>query len=136
MAVTPTPIFRQAPVSQSTPVSATAQTQRTQFAAAVPTNGVLISPATNTNGIQIDAISVSATGTTLSGLITIWLYDGTNSNLIDEFTISAVTPSTTSPGFTLTKTYANLYLAPSMKLYACSTVASQLANVNVWAGAY
>ncbi len=135
MAGTPTPIYPQTPVSTMIALSATANTSRAQVVG-VPTNGVLISPNTNTNGVRVDQIEVQGTGTTLAGQVVIWLYDGTNSNPIDEITVSVVTPSTTAPAFTAIKTYTNLVLGPSCKLYATSTVASQLASVGMMGGSF
>ncbi len=134
MAATPTPAYPQTPVSTMLAVSATANTGRSQIAG-TPTNGILISPNTNTNGVRVDEIDVQGTGTTLAGQIIIWLYDGTNSNPIDEISVTVVTPSTTSAAFQATKVYTNKVLGPSCKLYATSTVASQLVSVGMMGAA-
>lgn len=135
MATTPTPIFPQTPVSLSIALSATANTSRA-VSTGVPTNAVLISPNTNTNGIRVDQIFINGTGTTLAGQVVIWLYDGTNGCPIDELSITAVTPSTTVAAFQLQENYSGFVLAPTHKLYATSQVASQLASVGMIGGAF
>lgn len=136
MPVTATPIFPQVPVSQAAALSATANTSRA-VSTGVPTNGVLISPNTNTNGMRVDQIFIDGTGTTVAGQVVIWLYDGTNGFPIDEFTITVVTPNaTTTPAFSTSRSYSDLVLAPGCKLYATSQVASQLASVGMLGGAY
>lgn len=133
--MTPTPVFAQTLVSQAVALSATANTGRT-VVAGTPTNGVLISPNTNTNGVRVDKIFINGTGATLLGQVVIWLYDGTNSYPIDELAITVVTPSTTAPAFQLTKSYEDLTLQPTHKLYATSQVASQLAAIGMFGGAF
>jgi hypothetical protein len=136
MPVTSTPIFAQTPFGITNAVSATANTSRSKSAAAVPTNGVLITPNTNTNGIRLDKISLIGNGTTLAGVVIIWAYDGTDAYVFDEFVVTVVTPSTTASGFTTSKTYDSVIFGPNFKLYATSTVASQLVNVAAFGGAY
>lgn len=136
MAGTATPIFPQTPISTAIAVSATANTSRAP-STGFPTNGVLISPNTNTNGVRVDKIMVNATGTTLAGIICIWLFDGTTAWIIDEILVSAVTANTNSTvGFQTSRSYADLVLAPGCKLYATSQVASQLVSVGMTGGAY
>lgn len=136
MATTPTPIFPQTPVSTSIALSATANTSRA-VSTGVPTNAVLISPNTNTNGVRVDQIFIQGTGTTIAGLVVLWLYDGTNGFPIDEFTVTAVTPNTTTtPAFQLIEFYSGFVLQPTYKLYATSQVASQVASIGMLGGAY
>lgn len=135
MATSPYPIAAQVPVSLAIALSATANTSRA-VSTGIPTNAVLISPATNTNGVRVDQIFIEGTGTTLAGQVVIWLYDGTNGFPIDELAITVVTPSTTAPAFQLLKFYSGFSLQPSQKLYATSQVASQLAVVGMLGGTY
>lgn len=51
------------------------------------------------NGTLIDLIRVRATGATTSGMIRLFLDDGTNTRLFQEITVNAVTPSGTTPAF-------------------------------------
>jgi len=135
MPMTATPVFTQTPISQAVALSATANTSRA-VSTGVPTNGVLISPNTNTNGIRVDQIFIQGTGTTLAGQVVIWLYDGTNGYPIDELAVTVVTPSTTAPAFQLQKNYSGFVLSATHKLYATSQVASQLALVGMVGGAF
>lgn len=48
-----------------------------------------------TNGSRIDKVRVVASGTTSAGVIRLFLYDGTNTYLIKEMLVDAITPSTT-----------------------------------------
>ena len=64
MTMTATPVFPQAPVSTSIALSATANTSRA-VSTGVPTNAVLVSPNTNTNGVRVDQIFIQGTGTTI-----------------------------------------------------------------------
>lgn len=135
MATSPYPIAAQVPVSLSIALSATANTSRA-VSTGVPTNAVLISPATNTSGVRVDQISINGTGTTVAGQVVIWLYDGTNGYPIDELAITVIAPSTTVAAFQLLKPYSSFNLQPTHKLYATSQVASQLAVVGMLGGAY
>lgn len=137
MAVTSTPSYPQNPISQAVAVSSTANTSRTPTSAALPSNAVLVSPSTNTNGVRLDAIQVAGTGTTVAGQIILWLVDSSNNaNVVDEITVSAVTPSTTAPTFLTTKYYTSWVLGAGYKLYATSTVSSQLASVGMFGAAW
>ena len=136
MTMTATPVFPQAPVSTSIALSATANTSRA-VSTGVPTNAVLVSPNTNTNGVRVDQIFINGNGTTIAGLVVLWLYDGTNAYPIDEFTITAVTPNTTTtPAFVYSEYYSGFVLQPTYKLYATSQVASQVASIGMIGGAF
>lgn len=136
MATSPYPIAAQTPVSLSIALSATANTSRA-VSTGVPTNAVLVSPSTNTNGVRVDQIFINGNGTTIAGLVVLWLYDGTNAYPIDEFTITAVTPNTTTtPAFVYSEYYSGFVLQPTHKLYATSQVASQVASIGMIGGAF
>ncbi len=47
------------------------------------------------NGTRIDDIRITARVTTTAGAIRMFLHDGTTARLIDEFLVTAVTPSNT-----------------------------------------
>ena len=57
------------------------------------TLGTLITAATA--GTRVDDIEITAAGTTTAGVVRMFEYDGTNTRLLREFLIPAVTPSTT-----------------------------------------
>lgn len=129
MAVTHEPIFAQTPIAKSLSLAAvTACTTRapTPTASLAAANILELTPVT-INGIRIDRITVSACSTSITaptteGLIGIWLWDGTNAYLMDEITVSVVTPSTTIAAFSVKRDY-DLSMFPSThKLYISSSV--------------
>jgi hypothetical protein len=79
--------------------AATAQTAQVQIATAntardgTGTIGTLITGAAN--GTRVDDITITAAGTTTAGVIRMFIHDGTNYRLLNEFLVSAVTPSPT-----------------------------------------
>lgn len=73
------------------------------------------------SGSRIDQIVVRATSTTTAGCIRLFMYSGSgNATLIDEISVSAVTPSATEPAFNSTKTYNNLFVPNGYTLYVCT----------------
>lgn len=85
------------------------------------------------NGTKIEEVTVIATGTTTAGMVRLYLHDGTNARLFDEFAISAVTPSGTVAAWRQTRTYANLVLPSGWSLRA-STHNGETFNVECFAG--
>ena len=51
------------------------------------------------NGSRVERITICATGTTTAGMIRFYLFDGTNTDLIREAPVTAITPSSTVPVF-------------------------------------
>lgn len=51
------------------------------------------------SGSRIDSINIKATGTTTAGMIRLFINDGTNSRLIAEVPVQAITPSSTIPAW-------------------------------------
>ena len=47
------------------------------------------------NGSRVDKVRVQASGATTAGAVRLYIYDGTNTYLIREMIVAAVTPSTT-----------------------------------------
>ena len=54
---------------------------------------------TGTNGSRIDAIDIKAVGTTTTGMIRLFIHDGTSTYLLTEVPVVAVTPSGTMPSW-------------------------------------
>lgn len=85
-------------------------------------------------GVRIDTIQVVAASTaigaaTVAGLVGIWIWDGTNANLIAEIAVAAQTPSATAAAFTAIYTPTNPIVLPAThRLYASSTVATTAAT--------
>jgi hypothetical protein len=83
-------------------------------------------------GTRVLSINVQGTATTVAALVNIFLYDGTNYDLFDQFTISATTGSTTVKGYRLVTAYTDLVLpTASWKLGATITVAPSSGTVRV-----
>ena len=110
---------------------------------AVATSGSFITPTAasfttlftaGATGSKIEEVVVEGTGTTIAGLVRLYVYNGTNYILFDTYIVGAVIPSTTLANFRLSTTYANLELKSGDTLVVSSTVASQLANVTALGG--
>lgn len=83
----------------STPVfgSATLTTADTSLTAPTTVGTILTAGA---SGTRIDYIDLQGVATTVSGLINLFVYDGTNYILWQQVPVQAVTSSTTAPAFT------------------------------------
>ena len=83
----------------STPVfgSATLTTADTSLTAPTTVGTVLTAGA---SGTRIDYIDLQGVATTVSGLVNLFVYDGTNYILWQQVPVQAVTSSTTAPAFT------------------------------------
>lgn len=116
-------------------VTPTAVTTRTQITGT--TNLTLLCSNQTNAGQRIDWIRVISAGTTSAALVFVWLYDGTNSYLIDEIVLNAVTPSNTSAGAKTDTYYANTgFNVPAGKSLYVSTTVSQNLYVHAFGGAY
>lgn len=104
-------------------LSSTAETSYT-----APTHAVAVFVAGG-SGSKVYEIDYVGTGTTLAGIVQLYLFDGAAYHAFDSFVISAVTPSTTQAPFRQAVPYPNLILPSGWTLYAASFVASQLINV-------
>lgn len=125
MAAGTSPIFPNVPIVGIANVSgATAVTTRTPITG---TTGLVQLTTTSTNGTRIDAITVKATGTSVAGLLDIWIYNGTTSFLYDEIAYAAVTANTTVVSNVATQTYTTLTLPPTYQLYVSQQVQSNCA---------
>jgi hypothetical protein len=119
------PIFPNVPIIGIANVSGqTAVTARTPITG---TTGLVKLTDTSTNGTRIDAITVKATGTSVAGLLDIWIYNGTTSFLFDEIAYAAVTANTTTVSNVATTTYATLTLPPTYQIYVSQQVTSNCA---------
>lgn len=113
--------------------SATAVTSRADITGT--TGLVQLAPASANGGFRVDAIRVVCKGTSVAGLIGIWLYDGTTSRLIDEIPVSAITASTTVDSFKVDRAYSTLNLTGTQSLYVSETVVND-ATVYALGGVY
>jgi hypothetical protein len=92
---------------------ATADTART----GTPTNVVTIFTA-GSSGSRIDEIDITATGTTTSNVVRLWIYNGSTYYLFQEVIVSAITPSVTQAVFSSTLTFNNFMLPSGYSLRA------------------
>lgn len=88
------------------------------------------------SGSKIDEIVFQGIGTTVQGVITVWLYDGSAYHLYDAIAVPAPTASSTAPPWRQVKGYSNLVLLNGWSLYISSTVASQLMNISAFGGSF
>lgn len=82
-------------------------------------------------GTRVDEIVVEATVTTTAGMVRIYLHDGTNARLFDEFLVSAVTVGASTVAYRGSKTYNNLVLPSSSWSIRASTHNAETFNVFV-----
>lgn len=144
MTTTATPIFAQTPFVKSLSLAAqTACTTRAPTAtASLAGANITEFCGTSTNGrridsIQVQACSTSITAPTAGNIVQIWAWDGTTAYLIDEISVTAVTPSTTAVAFTTTKYYTQpINLPAAFKLYASVTVTTTASTTALQVTAY
>ena len=129
MATTSTPIFAQAPYAAIANLSAvTACTTRGPTATAnLAAANIIVLVPTTTNGVRIDQITIKASSTaftsaTVAQTVTLWYWDGTTAFPIDEFLVTAVTPSTTVASFKLVTAMSNLSVNASHALYVSTSI--------------
>ena len=144
MAVTATPIFAQTPYTKT--VGLTAQTACTTRAptatASLAAANIIAFVPTSTNGCRIDSIQVNACGTSISTInaantVMIWQYDGTTAFMIQEISVTAVTPSTTTPSFTTTYVFPiPLNLPSTFSLYVSVGVTTTASGTALQATAF
>ena len=91
------------------------------------------------SGTRLSKIIIQGAGTTIAGLIRLWLYDGTNYRMIKEVAVPAKTVSSTSPDLpqTILSESTNIDLLPitlpsaSWSLRATVTTTQTGSGVNV-----
>lgn len=111
------PAFAATPNRGYALISATLDTSLT-----APTHGVTIFTA-GASGSKVDQITVQGVGTTVLAVCNIFAYDAVTYALIDQFLITAVTPSTTALAYEAIHTYENLILKANETLVATQEVA-------------
>lgn len=90
-----------------------ASTPRTAVAQVTAANtgrdgtGTIVSVITGgASGTRIDSVQIVAAGTTTAGMVRLYLHDGTNTRVIDEIPVAAITPSATVQTFMATRQYS------------------------------
>jgi hypothetical protein len=132
MAVTPTPIYAQTPYATALSfASANACTTRLPtVTASLAAANIVQFTASSVNVLRVDAIRVQhcpsvITASSVANLVQVWEWDGTTAFLVDEISVTAVTPSTTTAAFSVTQTYNPPMIIPAAnRLYGSVTVAT------------
>lgn len=122
-----------APAYASTPViwaGLVPATLDTSFTA--PTNVTILGSA-GTNGTKISQIDVEPVATTVAGLVNVFMYDGSAYHLLDSFTMSIATVSTTAAPVKQTNYYDNLVLPSGWSLRCSVTIAGDQSVITVTA---
>lgn len=88
---------------------------------------------TKVEEIVVEATTTSLTPTTVAGLVYIFLYDGTTYHLYDAIPVTAVTASTTTAPFRVSKTYTNLFFKTGWSLRASQSIAGNASLLKVHA---
>ena len=89
------------------------------------------------SGSRIEHLDICAAGTTTAGMIRLFIHDGTNTRLIKEIAVTAITPSASVAAFQTTvnlSTLANVYLLPNGYSLKASTHNAETFNVFAWGG--
>lgn len=140
MAMTNAAVFPQIPDTEiATLTSPTAVTSRANIVGV--TGLTLLTALPVSNPKRVDSILVKSKGTSLAGLLFVWIYNGTTSFLYDEIDLAAVTPSTTLASMKVTRNYladqaqGSIQLGVNEQLYISTTVAQDL-NVFATTGQY
>jgi hypothetical protein len=127
------PIFPESPIVGIASIGGTTIISRSNI---VGTTGLTQLTATSTDGTRVDRIEITATTTTSACLVWVWVNDGTNSYLVDEIAVSAVTPNTTTTiAATTFVDYTTMVLPSTYRLFVSTTVA-QTMNVVAYGGIY
>lgn len=121
------PAFAATPAVGSGLVPATADTSLT-----APTNATSILSG-GASGTKVEEIVFQGVGTTVAGVVNLFLYDGTTYNLLDQVLISATTSSTTAVAFRALRQYTNLLVKSGWSLRVTNTVAGNVSLVKVTA---
>lgn len=122
------PQFAATPNVGSSVLGASADTSYT-----APTHTVTIITA-GAAGTKIEEVDFIGIGTTVAGVIQLYLYDGAVYHAFYSIAVPVVTPSTTTAPWFFPQTFSNLELKTGWSLVATSFVASQLVNVIGFAG--
>lgn len=105
------------------------------FASATPTGGTSTLQTGGASGTQVYTMVFQGYGTSLAGIINVWLYDGTNYYLIDQVKFLGVAGSTTANSERFVRSYESLLIpATTWSLRVSSAVASQKVVVTAFGG--
>ena len=140
MTMTNAAVFPQGPDTEiATLTTPTAITSRANITGTTGLVQLTALPVTNPK--RCDAIVIKSKGTSLAGILSVWMYNGTTSFLYDEIDLSAVTPSTTLASMKVTRNYLSTETQGSIQLglldqLFVSTTVQQDLNVFATTGQY
>jgi len=97
-----------------------------------PTNVTTIL-AGGTSATKVEEIVFQGVGTTVAGVVNVFLYDGSTYHLIDQVLVSAVTSSTTAVAFRTNRLYDNLLVKNNWSLRVSGTVSGNVSLIKVTA---
>lgn len=106
----------------------------------VPVNAstILTAGATGTKieEIVVEASTTSLVATTVAGLVYIFLYDGSTYHLYDVIPVAAITASSTTAPFRVTRQYQNLVIKTGWSVRASQSIAgnASILKVHVFGG--
>lgn len=83
--------------------------------------------------IVIEATATSLVASTVAGLVYLFLYDGSTYHLFDVVTVTAITASSTVPGFRQRNVYPNLVLESGWSLRASQSIAGNASILKITA---
>ena len=140
MTMTNAAVFPQGPDTEiATLTTPTAITSRANITGTTGLVQLTALPVTNPK--RCDAIVIKSKGTSLAGILSVWMYNSTTSFLYDEIDLSAVTPSTTVDSLKVTRNYLSTETQGSIQLglldqLFVSTTVQQDLNVFATTGQY
>lgn len=120
------PIFATTPNIDSGQVSATADTSLT----ATTTYTTVFTA--GSSGSKIEEIVFQGVGSSLAGVVRVFIYNGSTVRLLWEEAVTAVTSSTTAATYRTARQFDNLVLEAGWTLRVTSAVANQLIAVHVF----
>lgn len=121
-----------APIFASTPIAASGQVSAAN--ANRDGTGTLVTVKTaGASGTKIEQIDIIATGTTTVGVVRLFIYDGTNTRLLSEQLVTAITPSATVEVAKYQLFFDNLIIPATYQLRA-STHNAETFNVFAFGG--
>lgn len=125
-----TPAFASTVIVGTGTVPGTADTSMT-----APSNQTTLtfSTAIGSSGAKIEEIRVVGLGTTVAGIVNVFLYDGSAYHLVDQVVVSAVTSSTTAAAFYDLRRYDNLFVPSGWSVRVTTTVAGNVSLLKVFA---
>lgn len=120
------PAFAATPLTFSGLAPATLDTSLT-----APTNVTTLATGVAT-GTKIEQVTLQAVGTTVAGVVNLFLFDATTYHLFDQFLVPVVTSSTTARAWQSSRSYTNLLLpSTSWSLRFSVTIAGLQSMIKV-----